>query len=582
MSNTADLERPLATAPTDLEAPKHEPQGKKKFPRMAKHFDGQALVQAPHNGSANEGRKASDAQFEADEHKHAGEVGSKTEAGNAAYVWGSAQAGDSDTIHMETAIAPKQSTKLGTDETCDASSAPSAFSLTHGDIVMLSGDEFDGRDLPPGHRDEGVNLWKMARTPSTNIGTQLGTQDEIIYAIYKLNPKDTRFASQCTKEQPSGGAWALYPRRFSEEIKKASDTRSLTLAANNRNHFVHADEKTQGVGNYEEQASGAYRDMHEGAVWMAYQDGKRHADRGRAMAHEAAAQHYLTDAFSSGHLRTPRASIVNFWKAKYPNFYEQFVATMERRVTEALASQHCIAASVIPTEVLRWQIGKSISAALTGMPRVEFGDLLGKIAHDADNDMGLWVVNDLGEKWQAFGDGKMLSAKGQESDTSRMTERAVRLGIGDIDRAYAMGASGAQMTPVDCFQAIRKASPLGGDGLKYAPEQITPRLDPDRRGDAAGDNGVLEWAAASLDALWTMPVRTNNQAEGQGALTWGNAIQKAMAPDGSFYEKLNHVAEGQGTDTYGLNPQRAFQEGVLAPLKTNAKAVLQEIVGGNS
>ena len=39
------------------------------------------------------------------------------------------------------------------------------------------------------------------------------------------------------------------------------------------------------------------------------------------MAQDAFGQHYLTDAFSAGHMRTARLGITQHWNAKVPMFY---------------------------------------------------------------------------------------------------------------------------------------------------------------------------------------------------------------------------------------------------------------------
>ena len=54
---------------------------------------------------------------------------------------------------------------------------------------------------------------------------------------------------------------------------------------------------------------------------MAGTAGHAHQEVGLPMAREAAAQHYLTDAFSAGHLRTPIANIRDYWSKKYPMFW---------------------------------------------------------------------------------------------------------------------------------------------------------------------------------------------------------------------------------------------------------------------
>jgi hypothetical protein len=52
------------------------------------------------------------------------------------------------------------------------------------------------------------------------------------------------------------------------------------------------------------------------------------------MAREAAAQHYLTDAFAAGHLRTPVTAIRRFWHHRYPDFWH----SLQRKVAADTAA----------------------------------------------------------------------------------------------------------------------------------------------------------------------------------------------------------------------------------------------------
>src|SRR4051794_27591712 len=71
------------------------------------------------------------------------------------------------------------------------------FRLTHGDITALSGDYFDPRDtitVDGKTEPNPESLFRLASTPSTDPGKQLGTQDETIYALKHGNEHDPRFA----------------------------------------------------------------------------------------------------------------------------------------------------------------------------------------------------------------------------------------------------------------------------------------------------------------------------------------------------------------------------------------------------
>lgn len=69
-------------------------------------------------------------------------------------------------------------------------------------------------------------------------------------------------------------------------------------------------------------ATRAYHALHERALDQAWLLGREGGAVSRDMAREAAALHYLTDAFAAGHLRTPAAAMREFWQLRYPAFWE--------------------------------------------------------------------------------------------------------------------------------------------------------------------------------------------------------------------------------------------------------------------
>ena len=228
------------------------------------------------------------------EHKAAGDDGS----GGLEYIWNGAHVGEASD-RLPTSRKHPQDCQVAMDAHGNVANPPE-FRLTHGDIVMLSGDLFDPREVDEHGAPVTDSLFKVAAKPSSDPGRQVGTQDEIIYAIYRENPGDIRFSNQCTKEQPAGGMWALYPRRFATAVIETVESRYLRLAAKNRDHFARPDEKQKGIGGSRDSGQGAYRALHEDALYRAYQAGVRKEDSTEALAREAAAEHFLTDAFSAG------------------------------------------------------------------------------------------------------------------------------------------------------------------------------------------------------------------------------------------------------------------------------------------
>ena len=70
----------------------------------------------------------------------------------------------------------------------------------------------------------------------------------------------------------------------------------------------------------------------------------KRADR-RALLLEAFSNHFLTDSFSSGHLRTPRQTLAEEWHAKVPMFFTNFKMFMAERIAKYINDHNSAARS---------------------------------------------------------------------------------------------------------------------------------------------------------------------------------------------------------------------------------------------
>ena len=442
-----------------------------------------------------------------------------------------------------------------------------AFELTHGDLAMLSGDYFDPRARDERGEPVPDSLFALAKNPSSRPGQMLGTQDEVIYAIRHANPRDPRFAR--------GGAWASL--KFSEAVMKAVNERYLRLASANREHFANPAGPGSGGARSKNRSSagGSYRALHEEALRAAHEARRSGATIDEAMAREAAASHFLQDSFASGHVRTPRASIAEYWNAKYPLFFEQF----KKSVAQAVAIYMNAHETNLPTvfgSVLRIMddVLSEVDLKTSGMPRIGFDTLAGLVSHDFDNEEGLWVVNALGERWQTLGDGHggvRGKAAAEEADTRKHVTQAVELGARDVQSAYA---ADPELDEQGLFLAVRSSTPAparAGDAA-YGPEQKMPVLD------SARDNGTLGWRQPDFRSLWTAKVRSDRDA------TFGSRITESMK-SGDLHAQLSGLAAmfPPTRQSYGatLHPQRAYKEGFMLPMFANPFERIQAILDYN-
>lgn len=441
--------------------------------------------------------------------------------------------------------------------------------LSFGDFTTLSGDFFDPRETDERGRPIPDSLFKLFHKTSTDLGKQPGTQDELLYALKEHNTGDARFAA--------GGQWGGIV--FSEAVKESVTARYLRLAAKNDEHFQNPTGPGSGgpgSGN-RRSGGGTYRELHEDAILRAHKSKADGAPVTDAMAHEAAAQHFLTDAFASGHSRTPRGSIRSHWQAKYPLFFSNLKKTIAHETAIWLNANHTNAATIAGgVQTITNTILEKVEKSTASMPPFGFDDVVSLVVHDVDNERGLWVKNDLGDTWLTYGDNSYT-----KGDTAKYTEKAVALGCHDVNNAYAVDATATDDVVLAEVKA-RTPAPAAPGGSKYGPEQAVPVLDPAK----AANNGTQNWQANSFEDLWSKPVRTDDAAE-----TFETVITAGMKPGGELYEQLHGMSEKfpeseearqavPGGSIYlgTLSPRRGFLEGFFDPMAADPYMGLRRII----
>lgn len=118
-----------------------------------------------------------------------------------------------------------------------------------------------------------------------------------------------------------------------------------------------------------------------------------------AYSMNAFADHFLGDAFASGHFRTPRRKLHGS-----SNDIKKAVDTISRIVLDHSTADMIVA--------LRKEVFNP-SSDVTGAWNTAARDFYSKFMHDEDNKVGLWLVNKRGDTWQAFGDSKMFDPNNQ-------------------------------------------------------------------------------------------------------------------------------------------------------------------------
>lgn len=451
----------------------------------------------------------------------------------------------------------KEHKRIG-DDAADSSEydlGPGTIALTHGDIVALSGDYFPTDELThlmsvpmPVVKADGASMRSV-------VGLRPGTADEIIYALFLIDKEDPRFLR--------GGIWEKHS--FSDVVKKNVDARYYRLAAHNDDHFARPEGKGSELSLGA--AGGTYRQHHERALMLAYKAGRGEVLPGRelalsldeAMITEAAGQHYLTDNFAGGHLTTPRTSIGEYWNKKYPDFGQRFIDKVVRDLSIVLKRSGDGLPGALPRGAIEHGVRSKIGEQLAGKPLPSLGDILSLVMHDQDNAEGVYVENDVGDQWIAYGDGKL------DGQNFALVKQAVQLGNQDVRNAYFLGQA-QKNTPLEMEQIqdqVRQmvAAPAS-PSEKYAPEQLIPRM-------VGGDE--YQWQVASLDVLWDTPIKKGSSQ------TFGMLLM-ATAARGTLHKELEKVRDKLPAEedplwhSYGeLYPWHAFDQAVLKPLEDPAR-----------
>ncbi|MGH9152163.1 MAG: hypothetical protein ACRD03_07170 [Acidimicrobiales bacterium] len=440
------------------------------------------------------------------------------------------------------------------------------FELTYGDVVALSGDFFrpDGPSTPGVAGEQGSRasecsgrLFDLAMVAG-EAGGRPASRDEIVGAL-KVAAVDEAVPDR--RFEP-GGRFAGF--RFSagadrSEVERRVRDRYLTLAANNDDHFVAPGRSDSPTGSGFGSALEAYRRLHEAALDEARRLGRRGGDISRAMAREAAAQHYLTDAFAAGHLRTPVADIRRYWKARYPAFWAHLQRKVAADTATALRDLSAVM-RLVPRRVLQRRTLSELTIRTCRYPELSVGDLVARVFHDWDNDRGLTVEGG----GVVFGDGRI-----DDGATKKLALAGVRAGLDDIEAAFALGSSGRRLRGQALYRAVRRAT--GANGDRFLAETAVPRLSP--------ANPVQNWLAPDVETLWTSPV------VGATGTTVGEALVTMLEPDGQFIRQVEGLGQGLAGDhgVFALPVVgawlsgkccRAYHRGFVEPLAHDPRAVV--------
>ncbi|GAC1424607.1 MAG: hypothetical protein NVSMB5_18700 [Candidatus Velthaea sp.] len=336
--------------------------------------------------------------------------------------------------------------------------------LTFGETVALAGDYFGSvRTL----RDE-------ASTPQGRLRV--------------------RWAKWSAIDRYHGGAEPA----ISEAEKTALRNQYFELAGKNVSHFS--------AGGT---AGATYAAEHTEALHLAFIAGFYAASASRsssslvnvtpALTQEAFAQHYLSDMFAGGHVRTERIAIKDWYAKHMPDTKNQFVGYMASMMHRYFVSKHPYAnfVGLVPSEVSLQT--KILTMGGPALDAFTLGDIVSLGYHNIDN-AGLHVISDAdaagtavagGYKWFDVGDGHLAS-----SPTTRgMALSAMRASLQEVDAMVTAGQNAAGMPNLVVLAPEEEAFATAIKGFKpFAALKYIPRID-----TGSSQNKPMLWQWGSIN-----------------------------------------------------------------------------------
>src|SRR5262249_52523138 len=135
-------------------------------------------------------------------------------------------------------------------------------------------------------------------------------------------------------------------------------------------------------------ALATYRTEHELAMQLAFAHGVKQEPMHDAVLEDAFACHFLTDSFSASHVRTPRASIKEYWDKLVPGFHQKLVRWLADQVDSAHGTVDHVFAPVVKGARVKTLAVTQLKTALGG-DGYSFGNLVSLIIHDAEGASGV-------------------------------------------------------------------------------------------------------------------------------------------------------------------------------------------------
>jgi hypothetical protein len=318
------------------------------------------------------------------------------------------------------------------------------LSLTYGSIVALAGDYYG---LPNRPISTDASPSDAFRAAYATLAADPNAVSEVPRILAEVLQEVADVAAAIASGQEGSSAYIAAGEKYDDAYISITNGRMAELAAFNWDHF----------GPY---AVTCYTLGHTLALEQAVaakalvDPAAREAALQNAYALDAFANHFLTDLFSAGHMRTPRYEIST------------------RRISGSSAVWDLLADSYLP-----------------------------RFMHDEDCLNGLHVVDARGNNWMAYGDARLRDTP--DADNLARVSGAVSASVGEVYEAYLTGV--VQTLPFEALQRIPDLAAVRdrSGSLNYSPLFA---LNPDGtvvRRNQLFNRFDFSWTA-DWDSVWTL------------------------------------------------------------------------------
>ena len=270
-------------------------------------------------------------------------------------------------------------------------------------------------------------------------GDQYATLDDLL-ADTKDDAGKQRLLAAIRQDEIPDPAQSKLPEPAADQKSDRFIT-FLKLAAENASHF-----------NAAGQAIDRWMTEHTTALTAALDAGLTKDGPGLhlAQAREAFAQHFLTDAFSGGHIRTPRPDIIGWYRTNFgPPVVDGFISRLSTRLIDGLVNQISPQTNT-PDFLVRQEVRKAVGERLaTAIAQIDGGrtklndyfalgvaGVVSGALHDMEGKRGVVVASYAHpEPWTAFGDDQLADSK----VSKEQAELAVSGATAHVTTAYDIG-----------------------------------------------------------------------------------------------------------------------------------------------